>query len=454
MDDLAPAGTVTLAEFEAETEALLTPPPALTRFRAVFAHDLAKLAVTRDWLVKERILARSFTLVLGARGCGKSFLVLDYAMTAARAAVDTTAPAQWFGKRLAPTGVIYLAAEGQDDFVFRIRAWLEAKGLATDMRIPFILIPTALHLGQDSTDVADLVAEIAQAKALCARDFGVDVGAIVVDTVNRVLNGGNENDSAVMGSFVKNCDRIRQEAGISVIGVHHLPEAREQATKPRGHGSLAGATDAEIVVTGPADGAPNSFRVTRLKSGPAGERREFRLRQHRLGEDEDGDALTSCVVTELGGEESAALYEMRDAAPSTKGEARMTPDGRAILGDNLTIALNALARAISADGRIDPAVKAPHGRHVVTMKRWLDEMVAIMPGEDKDLKFRDRCRKARDAAAIKFTNRGIIGIEGEHVWRTERRVFGVDAALVSEKPRPVSGSDAGLSELSFDNVPL
>ncbi len=81
---------------------------------------------------------------------------------------------------------------------------------------------------------------------------------------------------------------------MAVIGVHHTPNGSERA---RGHSALHGATDAEIVVSpSPGEGEPNRWRIGRSKCGPAGEGESFRLRQHKLGVDEDGDDITSCVV--------------------------------------------------------------------------------------------------------------------------------------------------------------
>jgi hypothetical protein len=342
-----------------------------------------------------------------------------------------------------------VSAEGQEDFVFRIRAWME-NARVEQSRIPFFLIPTAIDLRSDQEGAKKLAAEINAVSKICQEQFGVAVGVTVLDTVNRALAGGNENASEVMGAFVGNCALIKDQTNSAVLGVHHSPESKEGAGKARGHGSLHGATDAEIVVLPPhSRGEPNVWKVTRQKAGPTGARHEFKLRQHVLGTDEDGDEVNSCVVMSMGFEPSMEGAESRDVDLAAKtGQPHMTPDGRVILRDNLTLIMKALQAAIDTNGGAPPVtVRAPHGRKVVTMTNWLDEMVRIMPGDNKkDPKFRDKCRKARDAAAAKLSRREIIGMDDDYVWRTSRLVASVDRAPRSDSGQQNSETPAENSE--------
>jgi hypothetical protein len=92
--------------------------------------------------------------------------------------------------------------------------------------------------------------------------------------------------------------------------------------------------------------------------------------------------------------------------------------------------MRSLHNLIEAEGEEPkPEVRAPHGRRVVTMKRWHEEIIRAMPGDEKDgPKFRDKCRKARDDGAVRLRNRGIIGMDGDYVWRTSKRVAMIDKA--------------------------
>lgn len=386
--------------------------------------------------------------------CGKSFLLLDYAMNMALACVDPVHSEVWFGRKVAKLGVVYVAAEGEDDFIIRMHAWKAAHGVA-DLELPIYLIPMAVDMrtGQERTE--QLIAEIKDREQACLQRFGVKFGLVVIDTLNKCLAGGNDSKPEDIGPFLANCNRIREECNVSVAPVHHMPKDA-RSVDPRGHSSLKGDIDFHWYVVPAKDGAPNSWTITRAKAGPTGAKHEFRLRQIILGQDEDGDAITSCVVTALATEPSLEEADMRDAAG---GERRnMTADGRAIIPDNQTLILKALHQAAESVGEALPygkdgdgkerPIHVPHGRKAVSMAQWTDEMVKIMPGDDKaGAKFKDKCRKARDAAASKFTMRGLIAIDGDWVWRTGRRVAGVDRP--ERDVSPPSVEIPGASEATF-----
>lgn len=424
--------------------------PWKSRFGGMSVHELLKAAPPqRDWILKNALAARSFSLVLGAPGCGKSFLVTDLAMTMARCAAEPERPREWFDLRLKPAGVVYVAAEGQEDFVFRLKAWWQAEGLADDFQMPFYLVPRAVDLRSETAETAALIDEIKHVSFLYREEFGVPVEMVIVDTVNRSLAGGDDAKAEIVGAFIKNCTMIRDQCGVAVLGVHHLPKA-EGATDPRGHSSLKGDNDGQWLVRQGGHGRPNTWTITRLKAGPSGARHEFRLRQERLGRDDDGDDITSCIVMQLASEPSEEGAEARDfGEQASTGKPNTMPDGRAILGDTLANTLRALHQAIQEQGVEPPTtIRAPHGRKAVTYKQWLDELVRAMPGEDKDdPKFRDKCRKARDAATTKLRMRNIIGMDGDWVWRTGRRVFSVDAPAQSEMPLQFSETGPDLSGL-------
>ena len=416
---------VDLAAFERETEALAKG-PWKSKFGGRFVYDLTREKPVRDWLLKSVFLARTFFLIVGEPGCGKSFLALDFVMARALAAVDPRAPKEWFGRRFKPGATVYIAAEGQEDFIIRIHAWYRSKGIGADVRIPVYLIPTTVDLRSSDADAKKLIEEIKAVDALCQAEFGCGVDLIVIDTFNRALAGGDDSKPDHVGALIRNCSLIREETKIAVGAVHHTPRG---GTRARGHSSVTADNDGEIFVSPAQNGAPNEWVVTRSKASAKGDRHEFRLRAIEIGRDEDMEPVTSCFIAPGAHEGSIEGAEMREAAmaASTK-KAHMTADGRSILGGNLTIVMRALHELIERAGQdCPPDVRAPHGRKVTSMKEWLDETVRAMPGDDKtDAKFRDKCRKARDAAAVALRNRGIIGMDDDYVWRTSKRVAMID----------------------------
>jgi hypothetical protein len=406
-----------------------------SKFGGRFIHEFTGIKPSRDWLLKGAMTARSLYLVIGAPGCGKSFLTLDFVLERALAAVDDRHARMWFGHRLKPGGTAYIAGEGQDDFIVRMHAWLRAKGLPPDFKLPMFLIPTAIDMRSSDAQTKDLIEEIKAVGIMASAQFDCAMDLAVVDTVNKALAGGDDTKPEHVGSLLKNCELLKISCQMGVIGIHHTPKAAGRID-PRGHSSLIGDNDGQWFIKEASDGAPNEWRITRLKAGPIGARHEFRLRQVKLGQDDDGDEITSCVVVPCAAEGSEQEIEMREVAlAEATRKPQMTPDGRSILGDNLTIIFRALHEAIEACGtEPDYGVPAPHGRKVTNFKTWLDFIVKGAPGDEKDGdKFRDKCRKARDAAAMKLRNRGIIGMDGDNIWRTSKRVAMVDRPASQER---------------------
>ena len=136
-----------IAEFEAEVAPRLGP-VVRSVFRGRFSHEFMDAKPKREWLLRNVFLKRTLNLFVGEPGSGKSFLALDYALHLALAVVDPTAPTEWFGRKITPCGVVYVAAEGQDDFIVRMHAFLHARGLPATTRIPFYLYPTAIEIGR------------------------------------------------------------------------------------------------------------------------------------------------------------------------------------------------------------------------------------------------------------------------------------------------------------------
>lgn len=107
-----------------------------------------------------------------------------------------------------------------------------------------------------------------------------------------------ESSDEDMSAYIKAADTIRLAFGCAVVVVHHCGHDEK---RPRGHSSLLGALDAEIAVT--RDAASNIIAtVERMKDGPEGAEIASRLDQMEVGTDEDGEAITSCIVVPVEGE--------------------------------------------------------------------------------------------------------------------------------------------------------
>lgn len=285
-------------DFEAfERVAVPVIKPFKSAFSATWFHEASRKPPRREWLVKDLILARSFGIVYGPPGSGKSFLVSDLMLSCAAASVNVNAGehGEWFDYRINPFGVVYVVAEGADDFVIRLHAWRLNQGVDPETVLPFVFLPTSVDLRSDNADTDRLKEEIKAIDFEMRGRCGVGVGTVVIDTVSRALAGGNENDSAVMGAFVRNSEEIQKSLGITVLCVHH--GGKEGGKGPRGHESLLGAADFVFEVVPRAEERPyNSWIIRKFKAGAGGAEHRFALRPMTVDQDDDGDAITSCVV--------------------------------------------------------------------------------------------------------------------------------------------------------------
>ena len=92
-----------------------------------------------------------------------------------------------------------------------------------------------------------------------------------------------------MGALIAGADHVRNAIGAHVMLVHHFGKNTDAGA--RGHSSLFGAVDTELTVED-----KRKLKITKQKEGEDGVSYAFRLEQVDLGNDEDGNAVTSAVV--------------------------------------------------------------------------------------------------------------------------------------------------------------
>lgn len=392
--------------------------PFKSQFGAVWFHEAGLKPARREWLIKDLILARSFGIVFGPPGCGKSFLMADLMLTCAAAAIGARSDAEWFGYKVNPFGVVYVVAEGADDFVIRLHAWRLENGIDAEAILPFVFLPTSIDLRSDDADTKRLVDEIQGLDREMRDKCGVGVGAVVLDTVSRALAGGNENDSAIMGSFIRNCEAIQKALNVAVIGVHH--GGKEAGRGPRGHESLLGAADFTWEVTPRTEEVPtNKWIVRKFKAGAAGKSHDFQLKPRTVDEDDEGDPITSCVVAQRDGSSSGTVREEGINPSSSEIDF-----------------LRVLGEAIEADGVIPPA-GLPVSRNVTFVvhrervkERFHDRYAVTEDGDDKHVYERLRARWKR--ATNSLLKKNVIDASGDWIWFTGRKVRGVRLRGVAE----------------------
>ena len=266
-----------------------------------------------NYLVKGIVPRAGLMIVWGAPKCGKSFWTFDLVMHVALGW-------SYRGRRVQQGGVVYLALEGGHGFRARIEAWRRRHLNGHGAPVPFYLLDVPIDLVADRDKLIQAI-RVQLGEQMPA--------AVVIDTLNRALIG-DENKSDDMAKFIRAADMIRETFGCVVIIIHHCGVA---GSRPRGHTSLSGADDAQIAVE--RDGADNVVAtVEHMKDGEAGLKLMSRLEVEKLGADEHGNEITSCVVVPAEG-------EAPPKAPKLKGATK--------------VAFDLLIRAISEAGEKPPA---------------------------------------------------------------------------------------------------
>ncbi len=253
------------------TSALTPKPRPATRYKMKSAEDVLR-SKPINWRIKGVIPERGIAAIYGPSGSGKSFLVVDMAINIAKGT-------DWFGYRAKPCPVTYVCLEGEAGLSVRLAAFRTKGSIPKEIEF----IDQSVNL-LDTKDLRDLV------QAIKANQM--DEGIVIIDTLNRAVPGMDENSSVDMGNAINACKLIQQGVGGLVLLVHH---SGKDATKGmRGHSSLHAALDAAIEVK--RSGDDREWSVAKAKDGADGKAHPFMLEVLDMGEDEDGDAITSCVI--------------------------------------------------------------------------------------------------------------------------------------------------------------
>lgn len=337
-----------------------------TRFSQVL------LGTASRYLAKGLIPNVGLVVVWGPPKCGKSFFVFD--LTA-----HVAAGWEYRGRKVVQCPVVYFALEGQEGFAARIEAWRLEHG-APD--IPFYLSADRIVLPQDGAAVVKSIRE----------EFpDVLPGIVVLDTLNRSIVG-SENDPADMGSYVRAADMIREAFNCVVIIIHHCGV---EGTRPRGHTSLTGAADAQLAVKRDPDGNVLA-KVEWMKDGPEGDEIVSSLEQITVGTDDDGDAITSCIIRNT--EKTAAKDKEKVTGPAS-------------------IALRILHDTLADGGVVPPSNgHIPPNTKTVREEIWRTNCYAGMSTDQSTPSAR---QKSFVRASNKLQEKQLIGKYNDLVWAVQ-----------------------------------
>lgn len=247
--------------------------------------------------------------------------------------------------------------------------------------------------GADLLNRSDVEALMLELKEI-AKEAAMPIGLVVFDTYSRSTPGGKE-DAEDTSAAIGVADRLRDELGAATAFVHH--SGKNTAKGARGHSSLFAAADTVICVEGTVGEVVSGCVATveKVRDGTTGEQIPFRLDVVNLGQDDDGESVTTCVVV------PTATGTQRPKTLKLSGVAK--------------VALQALQEAISEHGRVMPETSTiPGGERAAKIEDWRARFVLRYgsDGEREGATVRQAFRRAKDSL---FKVRA-VGISDPYCW--------------------------------------
>jgi RecA/RadA recombinase len=340
----------------------------VAKFRLVPFEDI-RFVMSEEWLIKKLLPQQGVAVVYGSPGSFKSFVAMDLALHVALGW-------DWAGHATTQGDVVYIAAENVKGMRKRKLGFEMAHDATLPGRVPFYLIEVAPNLGTEKNDLDALIASV--------EAVGVKPRLIVIDTLAQTLFGGEEN-GAGMVIFVANATALANRFNACVLAVHHVPLADDE--RLRGHGSLHGGADAELLTERPNGKLTVVITLKKLKDEEDSIKLTVRLDRIVIAQDEDGDDISTLVV---GGIEHGAVAAIKDKAP------KKIPESRRLLMDMITQAVAEAGQdgfRSFADG---PLVRAVHDE-AVRSRYYARIAERAGPLDDPDL-LAERQRKAFNRA--------------------------------------------------------
>lgn len=225
------------------------------------------------WCIKGLLPGRGLGAIYGPSGSGKSFFVLDLL-------AKLTTGKKFFGYKVKPCPVVYVALEGQGGIKKRIQAWQKHHKHQLPKTFRVIFDEFSL-LNSDASKLAEAI-----------NVKGLHGGVIVIDTLNQAAPEADENKSQDMGVILANAQQLQRLTDSLVILIHHT--GKDASRGLRGHSSLLAAIDVAIELKG-VEGV-REWRISKSKDSEGAHKHNFELLQIPLGVDKDGDKINSCVV--------------------------------------------------------------------------------------------------------------------------------------------------------------
>lgn len=299
-----------------------------------------------SWRVKGLLPKTGLAGLYGPSGSGKSYLAIDVAMAIANGAT-------WFGHRTTACDVTYVMLEGEGGLKGRIEAYEKQSGRPIPPNFKAITQPFHLTTPEDLEALTAVLPPN---------------GVVFIDTLNRAAPTTDENSSQDMGKVLEAAKTLQHNTDGLVVLVHHT--GKDISRGMRGHSSLHAALDGAIEVERTKEG--RSWNAAKVKDGVDGNNHSFSLNIHILGQDADGEDITSCAVQQgtgvaifkfpppSGKQQQAALSVVRSAIAQSMDTGKCTSGTKPCL--KVTDAIALVSRSLVT---IEPKRRSNRARTLV-----------------------------------------------------------------------------------------
>ena len=257
----------------------------------IFPSD-AKARLDCTYIIKGWIAENSISVVYGPSNVGKSFFCMSLAYHIA-------AGEEWVGSKVKRGSVLYLATEGGRAFENRLFALHKKHGFND---VSLAVRPSPINLYDAEEDIAKIEAIMSE---IGKRMEPVTV--LVIDTLARATAGQmDENNNSEMSKLIAGLDAIRERTGVHIMLVHH--SGKDTSKGARGASALRAACDTEIELSFDEETRVRTARATKQRDMETGAEINFILQTVELGEDTDGDQVTTCIIREATREEMEEVH--------------------------------------------------------------------------------------------------------------------------------------------------
>ena len=242
-------------------------------FKLLSAGEVMTREINFDWQIKGLFERKTYGQIFGATGSGKSFVVLDMAYCIA-SGID------YHSHETKQGNVVYICGEGFSGLNRRLKALQEKYNQDIGSKFFISEQPGAFTDAGVTSSVCEAIRAVG------------DVSLVIIDTLHRNMGDGDENSSSDFGKFLRNIDIFLKPLGVTVLIIHH--SGHESTDRSRGTSSIRCAWDFEFKTTLNSQGL--TLSNTKVKDGPTPAPMLFDFVPVTLGEDEDGEPITSAVL--------------------------------------------------------------------------------------------------------------------------------------------------------------